>query len=869
MGAPSCIHRACRGRGALPRSILGASPRGASLDTEPKPVPSAIRLNGRAFGAASSPVSVGRDPGSNVVIDDELVSRRHALVEHVRDGWMLRDADSRNGVYRDGERVEEVAIVGDVTVRLGDPVRGPELALAVDQEAPAGAATVLAPIPRTEGATGTIRIGRGPENQIDLADDLRVSRRHAELRPLGGGAAELVDLGSRHGTFVNDVPVRRTRLAEGDLVSIGSRVFRFRSGELVEELPHLGAALEAIGLAVDLPDGRRILDEVGFVLRPSSVLGVVGPSGSGKSTLLNALTGFRPADFGAVYYGGRDLYLAYEELRFRIGFVPQEDILHTQLTVRKALEFAAELRFAPDVDATTRRQRIDEVLAEMGLTERADVRISSLSGGQRKRVSVALELLTKPTLLFLDEPTSGLDPGHERELMELLRRLAQGGRIVVVVTHSTQSLDLCDRVLFLAPGGKVAFYGSAPEALDYFGEDAGEGGYASLFRTLETSKDVDWKARYLAHPLHAGYVGRLAEQAERERRQTRPPLPPRARLPWFRQLWVLSRRNVALIRADTRSMALLVLQAPILGALFLALFKTNALSTNKGEQATLLVWLLAVGATWLGAANAIREIVKELPIYRRERAVGLSILSYLGSKALVLGGIVLVQSVLLVAVAVSQQSFPPKDTFGVIPQLAAMGRIEGDFTQGAVIGSQMLELMIAAALAGLGAMALGLLISALVRTSDQALTVLPLVLAAQIVVSLPIAGLAGGFVNIVGHAATAQWGTAAGASTVSLNELRVTTELSTVYGSVDVRERFDQDVDADFVRRAQGSRSRARIGGTTGPKVWLGSALAMALLTIVSLAVAAFVLRRRDLRVLVDSPRARKGRAGPAALARR
>jgi hypothetical protein len=337
-------------------------------------------------------------------------------------------------------------------------------------------------------------------------------------------------------------------------------------------------------------------------------------------------------------------------------------------------------------------------------------------------------------------------------------------------------------------------------------------------------------------------------------------LPPRARLPWYRQLLVLSRRNVELVRSDRRSLALLALQAPVLGLLFLALFRVNALSTSTGERATLLVWLLAVGATWLGAGNAIREIVKELPIYRRERAVGLGIGPYLGSKALVLGSLVVVQSVVLVAIAVARQSFPPEDPYGVVPELAAMGRIEGDFTQGTVLGSQPVELMVAAALAGLGAMALALLASVLVRTSDQALTVLPLLLALQIVTSLPLSGLAGGVVQFAGNAASAHWGTSAGASTVSLNELRVTTELAGVLGGVQVREQFGQPVDD---ARAQAAYEDALTGEARWnhvPRVWYGSVLAMVGLVVAPLAAASAVLRRRDRRSTSEAPSVRPRR---------
>lgn len=214
----------------------------------------------------------------------------------------------------------------------------------------------------------------------------------------------------------------------------------------------------------------------------------MGPSGAGKSTLLNALTGQRPADRGAVLYDGRDLYRDYAELRQRIGLVPQDDILHAQLTVRRALAYAAELRFPQDTAKAERQARVDEVIRELGLEQRAGLPIHSLSGGQRKRVSVALELLTKPSLLFLDEPTSGLDPGMDRSVMHMLRGLADDGRTVIVVTHSVLSLDVCDRLLVLAPGGKVAYFGPPEDALAYFGYEQ----WPEAFEAFERDQDRDW-----------------------------------------------------------------------------------------------------------------------------------------------------------------------------------------------------------------------------------------------------------------------------------------------------------------------------------------------------------------------------------------
>ncbi len=754
-----------------------------------------IRVNGRVFAPEASPVTIGRDTGATINFDDERVSRRHAVLEASSGSWVFRDVGSTNGSFREGTRVAEYPISGPVTLRLGDAEAGPVLELGLESEPPSATAERGASSPPARGrkrtkasdassGRGRVRIGRAESNDIVVAGDLRVSRFHAELRKTPDGRDELVDLGSANGTFVNGVRVKQCLLDEADLVGIGSALYFFSDGRLEAAKEAEAATFEAVGLSVVVEGGKKILDSVSIFLEPSSVLAVVGPSGAGKSTLLNALTGFRPADEGAVYFGGRDLYASYEELRSRMGYVPQEDILHPQLTVQRALEFSAELRFSPDVDAGERGTRIDEVLSELGLSESRNQRISSLSGGQRKRVSVALELLTKPAFLFLDEPTSGLDPGNERELMELVRELARGGRIVIVVTHSVQSLDLCDRVVFLAPGGKTAYFGPPDAALRYFEFETSERTYAALFTLLDRSRDVEWKELYEQSPLREKYLGAPAAHRAGASGTRGRPLPPRRQQSRLRQLQILTRRNAAVMLGDRRAVLFLLLQAPVLGLLYWVLFQRNKLSTSLGHEATLVVWLLAIGATWFGISNATREIVKEFPVYRRERSVGLSIGAYVGSKVLVLSAITLVQSAVLVGILLISQRVPPTDLADVQGQYPEYFERLSPFDEGAAISSAKLELVIGVALAGVAGVGLGLLVSALVRSSDQSLAILPVLLAAQIVLSIPTSDVNSGAVRALGNLSTAQWGNAAQASTVSLNGLRLRLELGTEQGRV-------------------------------------------------------------------------------------
>jgi ABC-type multidrug transport system ATPase subunit len=529
-------------------------------------------------------------------------------------------------------------------------------------------------------------------------------------------------------------------------------MFRVLEG-LLEEFVDTGAVqFEAVGLGVELTGGFRILDQVSFTLPERSLVAVLGPSGSGKTTLLRALTGFSPATEGRVIYAGRDMYAAYADVRQRIGYVPQDDILHNELTVRQALRYAARLRFPPDVPAEDIADRVSEVISELGLTHRADVAISSLSGGQRKRASVGFELLTKPSLLFLDEPTSGLDPGYERALTHLLRELADGGRSIVVVTHSVQSLDLCDRVVILAPGGRLAYFGPPDEALQYFGCES----FAEAYELLADPDGPDWHQSYQESPAFRTYVELPKAGSTVEEPAPRLGSPTPRQRGWFRQYRTLTRRYAAVIWQDRKLTTLLALQAPLLALLMLVAMGENRLAprTTPGlSTASLVLSVLVLAATWLGMSNSGREIAKESAIYRRERAIGLSTSAYVASKVTVLSLITVLQTTVLVVVGLARQ---------------------GVSSAAAFIEPGILELVMGVGLSGIAAVSLGLLISALARTPDRAMSLLPVVLIVQLVV-------AGGFKDMaekpvlreIGYVSSAQWGFSAAAATVDLNDLQL------------------------------------------------------------------------------------------------
>jgi ABC transport system ATP-binding/permease protein len=812
--------------------------------------------------AAGPSYTIGRDPQSDIVISEDRVSWQHAVLKLDDGAWVLEDTGSTNGTYVGHQRVTRVTLDVETTIRLGHPVDGApmtcsagtparpatviaakpvvaagEAVAAVTPDAPAVAPdrSAMAPdrpavVPDLPAAvpdgaaaaagrpavpaggvsssshrepsvirrlpTKVLRIGRAPDNDVVISD-LSVSRHHAEMRRIGD-TYQIADLNSHNGTFVNGQRVASAPLTEGDTVGIGPSTFRLAGTELQEFVDTGDISLVARDLTVTLPSGKVLLDDVSFPLGERCLLGIIGPSGAGKSTLLGALTGMRPANGGSVLYDDRDLYANYAELRHRIGLVPQENILHTQLTARRALRYAAELRFPPDTSKAERNRRVDEVLAELSLTKHAETRTDRLSGGQQKRVNVALELMTKPSLLFLDEPTSGLDPGLDKSVMEMMSGLAKDGRTVIVVTHSVANLDICDRLLVLVPGGKVAYFGPPQDGLKHFGKP----GWAEVFQSFEAEPDRDWAGDYRRSTWYQQYVvagsdgrGQVAPQ-----RQV-PPAPP-AKNP-LAQFSTLSRRYLAVIGSDRVYLGLLAGAPVVLGAVILAIPAKYGLgpapppahpgSTPSpspsghasahatahasahasapasahataaaghlahtvaavNDAASSLLLILVICACFAGAFNAVRELVKERAIYGRERAAGLSTAAYLGSKLAVLGLISGLQAAVMVLIGLLGRKLP---------------------TSGSLLhGYPLVELIIALALLAVVSMALGLFISASVNTSEKTMPILMVVVVVEVILTggvFAIAGKAG--LEQVAWLSPSRWGYALTASTSNLNKI--------------------------------------------------------------------------------------------------
>ena len=353
---------------------------------------------------------------------------------------------------------------------------------------------ILRPGRTTDVPTGSVKIGRATDNDI-VINDVLASRHHATLVP-GSGGTQVVDNRSINGTFVNGQRVDSALLREGDVVTIGNVDLVFDGRTLARRNESQAATrtggLDVHGVTWTIEGNKTLLDNISLSARPGTLTALIGPSGAGKSTFARLVAGYTHPTTGTVTFEGHDVHAEYASLRSRIGMVPQDDVVHGQLTVRQALMYAAELRLPPDTDKADRERVVMEVLEELEMTKHLDTRVDKLSGGQRKRASVALELLTGPSLLILDEPTSGLDPALDRQVMTMLRQLADAGRVVLVVTHSLTYLDVCDQVLLLAPGGKMAFCGPPSQ----IGPQLGTTNWADIFSSVAGDPDGA-KRKYL------------------------------------------------------------------------------------------------------------------------------------------------------------------------------------------------------------------------------------------------------------------------------------------------------------------------------------------------------------------------------------
>jgi ABC-type multidrug transport system ATPase subunit/ABC-type transport system involved in multi-copper enzyme maturation permease subunit len=700
---------------------------------------------------------IGRDKAADIQVAGSKVSRTHLRLEFDGVNWKATDLDSSNGSFIADKPFQQVVIKDQVSIFLGG-MDGEEIRLHPLEIVSTKGDTKKVAIPKAKAdqtlvATSIadldksfidqasrirlqqrIRIGRDAANDWHI-DDLVVSRFHAEIVQNEQGGFDLVDLRSANGSFVNGVMIKRRELVIGDLISIGNITRRFTSDGLDSPVGVEGVDIVAKDVSFSVGD-RQLLNDINFHLGPRTLTAIVGPSGAGKSTMLNVITGRTTPSQGEIVIGGRNLHKEYGDLSQRIGLVPQADILHTRLTVKQALTYGAALRFPSETSAAEREERVLEVMEKLELTPRADLRIDKLSGGQRKRASIGLELLTKPSILVLDEPTSGLDPGLDAHVMETLRKLADDGQTVVLVTHSVDNLNFCDNVILLASGGRIAYAGPSSTVFTALGKSS----WAEVFRLLSSPE-----ALLLSSKKRSGVVSSTSQIAqEKIKKQS-----------WIKQLATLSARYLRVIASDKYYLGLLAAIPVLVGAICYAtagelglgpgLPNKSGLVLNPIARSTLMILIL--GTVFIGLSTAIQEIIKENPIRLREKSVGIRSGTYLMSKVLVLGVITTLQTMIFAAIVLFNRPLPE---------------------QGVFFSNAYLEILLIVSLLGLASMSLGLVISALLSSTEQAMPILVGLTMGQVVLSGALPGKNEGIMAMLAPLSPSYWSMNSLSSSINL-----------------------------------------------------------------------------------------------------
>ncbi len=694
----------------------------------------------RIINLTKQPITIGRDPGADVPIGLPNaqnpvglpdISRHHARICPVNGGYTIEDLGSRNGTFLRGRQIPPNVPApmqnGDI-IRIGD-IYGNSVSLTYleSKDITEAISTTFNVDMAMISSLPVATIGRDPQSSIPLNAPI-VSWKHAQFERTSSGH-NLVDIGSTNGTYVNGKRIKSVSLKLGDAIQIGP--FKMVYGQTAIMATTSNLRLDGIELLREVKTNKGIkviLDNVSLTILPREFVALVGGSGAGKSTLMDALNGSRRASKGRVLINGDDLYQHYDAYRREMGYVPQADILHTSLTVQHALTYTAMLRLPPDTRKIEIQHRIDDVLDIVDMVDQKDVQISKLSGGQRKRVSIASEMLSEPRLLFLDEPTSGLDPGLDKKMMRTLNNLADSGCTVLVTTHATSNiLDSCDHVVFLSHG-QLVYFGPPQKAITYFQTPD----FATIYAKVDTRPEANAAAKkFQQSEDYQNYI--LDRQSDipqstggvtgiHHKKHT-------SLAASLRQFGILTRRYFDLIFNDKMSLFILSAVMPIIGIFLLVIANAKALVgdserdiwlilKNEGAysiapDAQRLLFMLALSAILLGLFAAAYEVVKERVVYERERMINLGIGPYILSKVTVLMLFGVLQCVLLLLVVGLKVEYP---------------------TRG-VLNSPVLEMYFTLLLAMLASIGIGLLISTLVKNSNSVIYVILVVLFVQIIFS--------------------------------------------------------------------------------------------------------------------------------------
>lgn len=677
-------------------------------------------------------VSFGRNPDNDIVLTSNIVSKHHGYFVFNGQNWSIYDNQSTNGIFWNNTKTPVKRLVGGDKLLIGYETTGSKVAFICSNTSPQDHYHKVS----LAGCRKAV-IGRGQNCHIRLSH-VAVLSTHCYIMADEQGyyLQKAVPSAPIQYNGIN-MPTRQ-RLSDLDRFLIGDTQFIYQRGYLHYIRIEEGLSFEVAHLSKIVGHGRnqkRINEDVNFSVSAGEFVAIIGGSGAGKSTLLNCLCGISKISEGRVTVAGEDLTSNYSSLKHLIGYVPQKDIVYDNLTLDSMLHYTAKLRMPDDSTEAEIEYRIANALSVVELSDRRDVLIRNLSGGQKKRASIAVELLSDPKLFFLDEPTSGLDPGTERNLMLTLKNMSRMGKTIVLVTHTPLNLHLCDKLVIMGRGGRLCYCGDPQSAQNFFGVD----NLVDIY-DLISQDPGKWADIYRNCVHNEPFYGTTPSAVNSGRGKHTSSI---------RQTGILISRYLALQLNDRKRMLIQLLMAPGLGLLLYIAFKDGFPFTTSYDTQKLAL-TLACCAFWIGLFNSIQEICKESQIYQRERMANLKLLPYVTSKLMVNALLDLIQTSLLLLVVNFTLGLPENGMqFENAPAL---------------------EIFITTFLTMFSASCIGLAVSALVTNSDQAISIAPVLLIPQILFSGIIVDLQG-LIDKFSYLISCRYACVAYCTTANINNL--------------------------------------------------------------------------------------------------
>ena len=642
-----------------------------------------------------SKISFGRGEDNDIILTSPLVSMNHGYFIIQNNQIKVIDNQSTNGIFVNNNKVVELFLKDGDSIKIDDPIepliRGVIFILSTNGKVSEWKQLDLE-------NKNIITIGRDQTSDI-VIDHVSVSLKHATIINKNNNFI-IRDNNSTNGILINGIMLKgECILKDRDVILIANAKLIVNKNFLLYQVNDYGVSLDAVDIVKTVKvKGKKkdISQHVSLSIKPGQFVAFVGGSGTGKSTFMNCISGVSRPTSGSVYINGNDLFKNYAVLKNIIGYVPQQDIVFNDLTLRDMLKYAADLRMPDDASIEEKKSRIKSVLETVELTGKEDVMIKNLSGGQRKRASIAVELIADPKLFFLDEPTSGLDPGTERSIMKTLRKMANSGKTIILVTHTTLNLNLCDKIAFFGIDGRLCFSGKPNDALSFFNVDD----FVDIYTLL--SKDTEKWHQIFNNSTYKDHVVRDESTTIMQKKNKKS---------FVKQFITLSKRYAKTIINNKQQLLLLLAQAPII-AYLLSIVVTDELFSSYDEAKTFL-FAMATASIWLGLLNSIQEICKERVTLKKEYMANLKLTAYLSSKVIIQCILGLIQSILLVA------------TFSLIVEVPEKG----------VFTSWSLEMIIVCFVTIISASSIGLVASCVSKNPSVAMSFAPLLLVPQLLFS--------------------------------------------------------------------------------------------------------------------------------------